>query len=69
MVNALNTKLLIAIYALLASLAASMTYRDHRQAAIDAQKAAMDRAWTQAEQNAKQPELGVGQAIKTGGWK
>jgi hypothetical protein len=64
MTNALNTKLLIAIYALLASIASSQAWQNHRQAALDAQKAAMDKAWTQAEQNAKQPEIGVGEAIQ-----
>ena len=64
MLNALNTKLLIAIYALLASIAASMSYQSHRQSVIDAQKAAFDAKWTAAEQNAKQPEIGIGDASK-----
>lgn len=64
MLNAINPKLLIAIYALLASIAASMTYQNHRQQVIDAQKAAFDAKWTAAEKNAKQPEIGVGRATQ-----
>lgn len=68
MLNALNSKLLIAIYALLVSIATSLAVQNHRQAAIDAQKAAFDAKWNAAEQNAKQPEIGFGQAMKTR-WK
>jgi len=68
MLNALNTKLLIAIYVLLCSIASSAAYQNHRQVVISAQKAAFDAKWNAAEQNAKQPDLGIGDTIKNKKW-
>lgn len=64
MLNAINTKLLLLILAVLTAIGGNIAWQNHRQAAIDAQAQANKQAIDYAEHHPVQVELGATKVLQ-----